>query len=203
MGSAKMMLEHLEKAPLKVVKGSTGEIQDTCPFEAKQLWRDRGAVVMAVRRPGCALCRRGAAELSTLKQQLDDLNVSLYAVVHEDFGVGEFQPFFQGQVFLDENRHFYGMKERKMFWSGLVRPSVWKNIYQSSKQGYAGNFSGEGRILGAVYVIGKGEDGIYFEHQEAVFGDHPDLSKVMDGVKEMVKNKASPESTEEKNNTRL
>ena len=45
-----------------------------------------------------------AAELSSLKPQLDELGVPLYAVVKEDVGteVQNFQPFFKGEVFLDE-----------------------------------------------------------------------------------------------------
>ena len=42
-----------------------------------------------------------AAELSSLRPQLDANNVSLYAVVHEDFGVKEFKNYFKGDVFLD------------------------------------------------------------------------------------------------------
>lgn len=45
-----------------------------------------------------------AAALSSLKPQLDELGVPLYAVVKEDVGteVQNFQPYFKGEVFLDE-----------------------------------------------------------------------------------------------------
>lgn len=45
-----------------------------------------------------------AAELSSLKPQLDELGVPLYAVVKEDIGteVQNFRPFFKGEIFLDE-----------------------------------------------------------------------------------------------------
>lgn len=45
-----------------------------------------------------------AAELSSLKPQLDKLGVPLYAVVKEDVGteVQNFRPYFKGEIFLDE-----------------------------------------------------------------------------------------------------
>lgn len=45
-----------------------------------------------------------ASELSSLKPQLDQLGVPLYAVVKEDIGteIQDFRPHFAGDVFLDE-----------------------------------------------------------------------------------------------------
>ena len=44
-----------------------------------------------------------AAELSSLKPQLDELGVPLYAVVKEDIGaeVQNFRPYFKGEIFVD------------------------------------------------------------------------------------------------------
>lgn len=49
-----------------------------------------------------------AAELSSLKPELDELGVPLYAVVKEDAGteVQNFKAFFKGEVFLDEKVQF-------------------------------------------------------------------------------------------------
>ena len=54
---------------------------------------------MAVRRPGCFLCREEAADLSSLKPRLDELGVPLYAVVKEQVKneVKDFQPYFKGR----------------------------------------------------------------------------------------------------------
>ena len=54
--------------------------------------------------PPPPLVLQEAAELSSLKPQLDELGVPLYAVVKEDVGteVQNFRPFFKGEVFLDE-----------------------------------------------------------------------------------------------------
>jgi hypothetical protein len=43
-----------------------------------------------------------AKELSSLKPQLDEAGFQLNAVVHERLGVDEFRPYFDGEIFLDE-----------------------------------------------------------------------------------------------------
>ena len=45
-----------------------------------------------------------AAELSSLKPQLEELGVSLYAVVKEEIGteIQNFRPYFNGEIFVDE-----------------------------------------------------------------------------------------------------
>lgn len=45
-----------------------------------------------------------AADLSSLKPKLDELGVPLYAVVKEQIRteVKDFQPYFKGEIFLDE-----------------------------------------------------------------------------------------------------
>lgn len=58
--------------------------------------------------PRCLL--QEAADLSSLKPKLDELGVPLYAVVKEQIGteVKDFQPYFKGEVFLDEKVHVLG-----------------------------------------------------------------------------------------------
>lgn len=45
-----------------------------------------------------------ASELSSLKPQLEELGVPLYAVVKEDIGteIQKFRPYFNGEIFVDE-----------------------------------------------------------------------------------------------------
>lgn len=134
-----------------------------------------------------------AAELSSLKPQLDELGVPLYAVVKEDVGteVQNFRPYFKGEIFLDEKvdsvksvslrhtrvfqtpwrirnredlclflvlqRRFYGPRERKMGLLAFLRVGVWMNGLRAFKKGFMGNVFGEGFVLGAVFVIGRGQ----------------------------------------------
>ncbi|KAI9541162.1 Peroxiredoxin-like 2A [Dissostichus eleginoides] len=131
------------------------------------------------------MCREEAAELSSLKPQLDELGVPLYAVVKEDVGteVQNFQPFFKGEVFLDEKRRFYGPRERKMGLLAFLRVGVWMNGLQAFKRGFMGNILGEGFVLGGVFVIGQGQQGILLEHREIEFGDKVNAEDVIRAVR--------------------
>uniref|UniRef100_A0A668U3A3 Peroxiredoxin-like 2A n=1 Tax=Oreochromis aureus TaxID=47969 RepID=A0A668U3A3_OREAU len=158
-------LKYLEEAELKTTKG---EIKT---FKAKSLWEKSGAVIMAVR----------PAELSSLKPQLDELGVPLYAVVKEDVGteVKNFRPYFQGEVFLDEKRRFYGPRERKLGLLAFLRVGVWMNGVRAFRNGFVGNVLGEGFVLGGVFVIGQGQQGILLEHREIEFGDKVNIEDVL------------------------
>jgi len=134
------------------------------------------------------LCREEAAELSSLKPELDAHGVTLYAVVHETRGVDEFQKYFKGDIYLDKGRVFYGPKQRWMFLSGFVRPSVWSSFFRVKDKKIPGNMQGEGRLLGGVFVLGPGKTGVTFEHRESEFGDHANLTELMDSVKTLKPN---------------
>ncbi|GFR99679.1 redox-regulatory protein FAM213A [Elysia marginata] len=146
-------------------------------FLASELWDKNGAIIMVVRRAGCRLCREEALGLAALRFRLD--GVPLYAIVHEDIGINEFKVYFRGEIFLDKERRFYGPVERTMLWSGLLRLSVWKRIFQSQEEG---DFQGEGRILGGLFVIGSGRQGILLEHRESEFGDFAKRSEVLEAA---------------------
>uniref|UniRef100_A0A7M4FXK9 Peroxiredoxin-like 2A n=1 Tax=Crocodylus porosus TaxID=8502 RepID=A0A7M4FXK9_CROPO len=133
-----------------------------------------------------------ASELSSLKPQLDQLGVPLYAVVKEKIGseVEDFQHYFKGEIFLDEKKKFYGPHKRKMLFMGLIRIGVWQNFLRAWKNGFSGNLEGEGVILGGVYVMGAGKQGVLLEHREREFGDKVSLPSVLEAV-EKIKPQAS------------
>ena len=56
------------------------------------------------KRINCFVFLQEASELSSLKPQLDQLGVPLYAVVKEDVGteVQTFSKYFKGEIFLDQ-----------------------------------------------------------------------------------------------------
>ncbi|XP_015685806.1 peroxiredoxin-like 2A, partial [Protobothrops mucrosquamatus] len=132
-----------------------------------------------------------ASELSSLKPQLDQVGVPLYAVVKESLGteVADFQPYFKGEIFLDEKRKFYGPQKRKMLFLAIFRWNVWRNFWRAWRSGYTGNLDGEGVILGGVFVIGPGRQGLLLEHREKEFGDKVSRDAVLDAVKKI---KAQP-----------
>ncbi|XP_073452979.1 peroxiredoxin-like 2A [Aquarana catesbeiana] len=177
----KATLEYLGDADLQTIS------DESRTFKAKELWERNGAVIMAVRRPGCFLCREEAAGLSSLKSDLDQLEIPLYAVVKEKIGteVEEFQPYFTGEIFLDDKKRFYGPQKRKMMFLGLIRLGVWQNFRRAWKAGFEGNLEGEGLILGGVFVIGSGNQGILLEHREKEFGDKANLTAILEAAKKI------------------
>ena len=49
-------------------------------------------------------------------------------------------------------------------------------------KGVEGNLVGEGRIMGGVFVVGPGEQGILLDHKEKEFGDKVDLQDIRDAI---------------------
>uniref|UniRef100_A0A3B4YCF4 Peroxiredoxin-like 2A n=1 Tax=Seriola lalandi dorsalis TaxID=1841481 RepID=A0A3B4YCF4_SERLL len=162
-------LEVLEETELK----ATGVHER---HKARTLWEKTGAVVMVE-----------AAELSSLKSQLQDLEVPLFAVVKENLGkeLDCFKKFFSGKVYVDQQRNFYGPQERWMFLSMLLRIGVWRNLWRSYRRGFRGNVRGEGLVLGGVFVIGPGDQGILLEHREKEFGDKVNMLAVLRTARKM------------------
>uniref|UniRef100_A0A3B4AM49 Peroxiredoxin-like 2A n=1 Tax=Periophthalmus magnuspinnatus TaxID=409849 RepID=A0A3B4AM49_9GOBI len=125
------------------------------------------------------MCREEAAELSSLKPELNEFGVPLYAVVKEDVGaeVQNFRPFFKGEVFLDEKRRFYGPQERRMGLLGFFRVGVWIGGLRAFRKGFMGNVFGEGFVLGGVFVIGRGQQ------VKIEFGDKVNIKDVIEAVR--------------------
>ncbi|CAJ0939668.1 unnamed protein product, partial [Mesorhabditis belari] len=138
-------------------------------------------MVMAVRRPGCILCRREAAHLSELKPLLDEKKIGLMAVVHESKGVNELKPYFKGDVYYDAEKSFYGPNQRWLpLWMGFLRVNTYLNVWRSKQEGFHGNMDGEGRLLGGVYLIDG--DRLVWHHLEKEWGDAANIDEVRDAI---------------------
>lgn len=134
------------------------------------------------------MCREEASELSSLKPELEKLGVHLVAVVKEDVGaeIEDFRPHFAGDIYIDEKKVFYGPLQRKMGGLGFLRLGVWQNFIQAWRSGHQGNMNGEGFILGGVFVLGAGDQGILLEHHEKEFGNKVQIADVLEAVKKIV-----------------
>ncbi|CAK6974767.1 hypothetical protein GBF38_010377 [Scomber scombrus] len=172
-----------ESVPAALEELSSAELQTTTgdgkTLKGQTLWEKNGAVIMVE-----------AAELSSLKPQLDQLGVPLYAVLKEDLDteVQNFRPFFNGEIFVDQERVYYGPTQRRMGLAlGLVRLGVLRNLVQAQKNGYHGNKKGEGFILGGLYVIEAEKQGILLEHREKEFGNKAHISSILEAAKKINK----------------
>uniref|UniRef100_A0A3P8T8F8 Uncharacterized protein n=1 Tax=Amphiprion percula TaxID=161767 RepID=A0A3P8T8F8_AMPPE len=72
---------------------------------------------------------------------------------------------------LDEKRWLYGTHEQNMGLLGFLRVRVWMNGLRSIKNGFLGVVLRERFVLGGIFFIGQGEQGIFLEHREIEFGD--------------------------------
>ncbi|KAK2152136.1 hypothetical protein LSH36_339g07067 [Paralvinella palmiformis] len=124
-----------------------------------------------------------AKELSSIKPQLTAQGVKLYGIVLESLGHKEFQKYFDGTLLLDKARKFYGPKERRLnLLIGMLRLSTYTSTYAASRKIKEGDVKGEGRILGGVFVIGPGDQGIVYEKRNMDFGDTVNMTKVLEAV---------------------
>ncbi|WKX93511.1 hypothetical protein Q1695_011074 [Nippostrongylus brasiliensis] len=167
---------YLSKAKLIPI-ADEARVDESNLVEASSLFAKGPTMVMAVRRPGCMLCRKEAAELSSLEPNMKAAGINLVAVVHETKGVNEFKPYFKGDVYFDKERHFYGPNQRWIpLWMGFLRVGSYVNIYKAKKAGFTGNTDGEGRLLGGVYLIANNE--LVYSHLEKEWGDAADIDEV-------------------------
>ncbi|CAB4285912.1 unnamed protein product [Prunus armeniaca] len=93
----KMGMEHLVKTK-------------TPPMKASELWRNKPAVLLCIRRPGCIMCRAEAHQLYAKKPIFDSLGIQLFAVLHEhmESEIKDFWPrYWGGVVLFDRGMEFF------------------------------------------------------------------------------------------------
>ncbi|XP_073136010.1 uncharacterized protein [Henckelia pumila] len=161
----------------------------TPPMKASELWRDRPAILVCVRRPGCIMCRAEAHQLYSKKPIFDALGVQLFAVLHEhiESEVKNFWPrYWGGAVLFDRGQEFFkslggGKLLKDKFISGfLLNPRAIANYKRAKAIGVEQNFKGEGEIKGGLFIVGKGKSGIAYQFIERNFGDWAPLSEVVE-----------------------
>ncbi|KAJ8760569.1 hypothetical protein K2173_015236 [Erythroxylum novogranatense] len=145
----------------------------TPPMKASQLWRDKPAVLLCIRRPGCIMCRAEAHQLYAKKPIFDGLGVRLYAVLHENIesevrNMEFFKALGGGQLLKDK------------FLSGFVfNPRAIANYRRAKALGLEQNFRGEGEIKGGLFIVGSGKSGIAYQFIERNFGDWAPLAEII------------------------
>ncbi|KAK7275064.1 hypothetical protein RIF29_16171 [Crotalaria pallida] len=159
------------------------------PLKASELWRDKPAVILCLRRPGCIMCRAEAHQLFSRKPIFDALGVQLFAVLHEhiESEVRDFWPrYWGGVVLLDTGRDFYkalggGKLPKEKFLSGfLLNPRAISNYKRAKCIGIGQSFKGEGEIKGGLFIVGSRKTGIAYQFIERNFGDWAPLAEVIE-----------------------
>lgn len=112
-------LDTLKDIQLQRMDTSTETATAGESFAASDLWREQPAVVFVVRRPGCALCREHALDLSNKQPDFAAKGVKLVGVVHEKLGVEEFSSEFfkNGEVYFDEAKSFFNGESHSLLFA--------------------------------------------------------------------------------------
>ncbi|KAK9276743.1 hypothetical protein L1049_006279 [Liquidambar formosana] len=161
----------------------------TPPMKASELWRDKPAVLLCIRRPGCIMCRAEAHQLYAKKPIFDALGIQLFAVLHEhiESEIKDFWPrYWGGVVLFDRGMEFFkalggGKLLRDKFISGfLFNPRAIANYKRAKAMGLEKNYKGEGEIKGGLFIMGSGKSGIAYQFIERNFGDWAPLPEVIE-----------------------
>ncbi|XVF43311.1 hypothetical protein PTKIN_Ptkin02bG0030200 [Pterospermum kingtungense] len=161
----------------------------TPPMKASELWRDKPAVLVCIRRPGCIMCRAEAHQLYAKKPIFDALGVQMFAVLHEhiESEVKDFWPrYWGGVVIFDRTMGFFkalggGKLLKDKFLSGfLFNPRAIANYKRAKAMGIEQNFKGEGEIKGGLFIVGQGGTGIAYQFIERNFGDWAPVAEVIE-----------------------
>jgi hypothetical protein len=164
-------------------------VKTSPPLKASELWRDKPAVLLCIRRPGCIMCRAEAHKLYAKKPMFDALGIQLYAVLHEhiESEVKDFWPRYWGGVVLhDKSMDFFralggGELLKDKFISGfLFNRRAIANYKRAKSMGIEQNFKGEGEIKGGLFIVGKGKSGIAYQFIERNFGDWAPLGEIVE-----------------------
>ncbi|CAK9142492.1 unnamed protein product [Ilex paraguariensis] len=154
------------------------------PMKASELWRDKPAVLLCIRRPGAE-----AHKIYAQKPIFDALGVQLFTVLHEhiDTEVKDFWPrYWGGIVIYDAGMEFFkalggGKLLKDKFISGfLFNPRAIANYKRAKATGAEQNFKGEGETKGGLFIIGRGRSGIAYQFIERNFGDWAPLAEVIE-----------------------
>ncbi|XP_008243878.1 PREDICTED: uncharacterized protein LOC103342089 [Prunus mume] len=181
----KMGMEHLVKTK-------------TPPMKASELWRNKPAVLLCIRRPGCIMCRAEAHQLYAKKPIFDSLGIQLFAVLHEhmESEIKDFWPrYWGGVVLFDRGTEFFkalggGKLLKEKFLSGFVfNPRAIANYKRAKAMGIKQNFKGEGEIKGGLFVVGSGRSGIAYQFIERNFGDWAPPAEVIEICTQLQQNR--------------
>ncbi|KAJ6658761.1 hypothetical protein lerEdw1_019682 [Lerista edwardsae] len=183
----------------KLTQAVTGEV-----VELGSLWKNQGCVLLFLRRMGCVVCRWIAKETSKLKGTLESHNIRLIGIVPEREGLKEFLEgnYFEGELYLDEDKKCYHDLDFKRYHIGNLIPAVLRKpvvdaIHKAHMEGIYGNLCGDIWQSGGTVIVGKGGELILYFVQESP-GDYLPLDTITKalGISANVLEKAEPECDE-------
>ncbi|CAI0544785.1 unnamed protein product [Linum tenue] len=123
------------------------------PMKASELWRDKPAVILCIRRPGYKTSGDGIGGV----------------IVLFDRGMDFFKALGGGNLLKDK------------FISGfLFNPRAIANYKRAKSLGLHQNFTGEGEIKGGLFIVERKRSGIAYQFVERNFGDWAPVTEVIE-----------------------
>ncbi|KAI6659157.1 Redox-regulatory protein [Oopsacas minuta] len=109
------------------------------------------------------------------------MGVGLVGVCHQRHGAAGFAPFLGGKIYVNNTREIFGPVMRWIGITTIFSPSVLYSFFSSWRHGHAAeaNFEGEGRLLGGVYVMGQGDQGVVYHFEEPQPGVYAPIDEVL------------------------
>lgn len=158
---------------------------DTPPTTLQQLVASNPVLILAVRRPGCVLCRAQAQRLWQRKGEVEALGFKVVCVVHQSLPteVEAFaKSFWTGPLYLDPTKSLYKLlhngRVRKGGIMSFFNANVWARIRSATREVSDHNLTGDGTTLGGMLLVAKGGT-FYTLFPEKDFGDYPPLEEVL------------------------
>ncbi|KAI8913553.1 hypothetical protein EDD86DRAFT_107823 [Gorgonomyces haynaldii] len=124
------------------------------PIQIRSLLEQSPVVIVALRRPGCFMCRYSALLMQRHIQKINDLGGRLIAVCKEDVGLPEFvDKVWKQELYID-----FDMQVYRYLWDGelvktsmafnAINPRFWNNVKEAQTMYPDSNFEGEGQYFG-------------------------------------------------------
>lgn len=156
----------------------------------ESLWRDQRCVVMFFRRFACPYCRHDAVLLSKLKPQLDQANVRLVGIGHENTGLEDFQKeaLFKGELYVDVERNAYKALEFKRFNYFNIFPAILTSGARAkaaaAKEANVGGdmTTGDGLQTGGMLIVEKGGGSVLLNYKQNSPHDYPGNSTILEAL---------------------
>ncbi|KAJ3210482.1 hypothetical protein HK099_008228 [Clydaea vesicula] len=152
------------------------------PTISSTLWSKnelfKGTLILIIRRPGCAICRDEAALLASKRSLIESkFKIKMVCVIHQLEGHEELvRDYWKGDCYLDSGRGFYkalgnGTYNMARAITTLSNPIVWKRWRNAKSKGVKDSYSGEGRILGGLFIISS--KGVHYSYVERLSSPPP------------------------------
>ncbi|KAG0605657.1 hypothetical protein M758_9G077600 [Ceratodon purpureus] len=160
---------------------------DSTSVKLGSFWEDQPVVIHLLRRFGCQLCRGQSVEMAKMLPQLEANNVRVIGIGLEKFGMEEFEEkkYWKSELYIDNGKKIHNaLALTKVGWVGtfmmlFANKSV-KEAAEKTKD-TPGNFQGDGRQLGATFVMAKGGE-MLLDHRQKDFGDQPTNAGILEAL---------------------